>query len=172
MDCQITDSFTEQMFDIWKEVGKESTLQVSGWSMHPLIEDGDTVVVKHSHKDIKPGATIAFSVRSPTDKKDHRIVVHRVLRCYTVRGETVYVNRGDHNQHIDSRVRESAILGKVVAIVRKDGKRINLESPFRRGVGYMVVRWVDFSRILPRQIRELRLARACGRIVFKILSLA
>jgi signal peptidase I len=165
MDCQISDSFTEQMFDIWKEVGNESALQVSGWSMRPLIKDGDTVVVKHTHQGIKPGATIAF-------KKDQRIVVHRVLRCYTLRGETVYVNRGDHNQHIDSRVRESAILGKVVAIVRKDGKRTNLESLFWRGVGYMVVRCVDFSRILPRQIRELKVVRAFGRVVIKVLGLA
>lgn len=152
MNYEMTNSFTEALFDIWKEVGNESTLQVSGWSMYPLIEDGDRVVVKHSHNNIKPGATIAF-------KKDHRIIVHRVLRCYNVRGETIYVNRGDNNLHIDSRVGDCAILGKVVGIVKKDGTKVNLESPLWQAVGYFVVKFTNISRFLPKRITQIRFAK-------------
>lgn len=166
MDCQATNSFSELMFDIWKDVGKESTLQVSGWSMHPLIKDGDSVVVKHTRQDIKPGETVAFM-------QGQRIIVHRVLRRYRLRGETFYVNRGDRNQFIDSRVRENAILGKVVAIERKSNNRkIILDSPFWQSVGFMVVKCVNVSRYLPRYVRELDVTRKFGRAVFKILSIA
>jgi signal peptidase I len=163
VDSQLTDSLASQIFDIWKDTKYNSTVQVSGWSMYPFIEDGDSVVLIHTHQVLKPGDTVAF-------RKDQRILVHRVLRCYQLRGETIYVTRGDNNRHIDPRVHEQAIVGRVAAIVRKNNKRINLETPLWRLIGRMIAKSVSISRVLPRQLVEQRFIRTLGRVVLRILS--
>jgi signal peptidase I len=163
VDSQLTDSLASQIFDIWKDTKHNSTVQVSGSSMHPLIEDGDSVVVTHTHQELKPGEIVAF-------RKGQRIVVHRVLRCYQLGDETIYVTRGDHNRHIDPRVHEQAIVGRVAVIVRKNNKRIDLETPLWRLIGRMMAKSMSISRALPRQLVEQRFIRTLGRVALRILS--
>jgi signal peptidase I len=163
VDVRAADSFTQELFDIWKDVGKESALRVSGWSMYPLIEDGDEVLIMHSHDAIRAGDTIAF-------KHGQRIIVHRVLRCYDVRGKTSYVNRGDNNLHIDSRVGDIGILGRVVAVVKKNGKKVGLESPLFRMLAYTILMFFELSRLLPKRLSQIRVAKVLDRLALRMVS--
>lgn len=163
MELQITNSVSSVLFDIWKEVEKESVLQVSGGSMWPLMGHGDKVLIKHSLTGIEPGSLIAF-------RQNNRIVVHRVLRSYSVRGETVYICRGDHNRHLDRRVQESEIVGKVISIERNDKRTINVASSYWQIIGKLIVQSVNFSRALPGEIGRHRFFRFLGLAVLRSVS--
>lgn len=163
MEPQINNSVSNVLFDIWNDVEKESTLQVSGRSMWPLIEPGDKVLIKHTRNGIKPGSLIAF-------RQNNRIVVHRVLRSYSARGETVYVCRGDHNRHLDRRVQESEIVGKVISIERNDKRIINIASSYWQIIGKLIVQSVNCSRVLPGEIGGHRFFRFLGLALLRSVS--
>jgi signal peptidase I len=163
MSSRLTDSLAYQIFDIWKDTRHISTVQVSGLSMYPLIEDGDSVVVTHTRQSLKPGDTVAF-------RQGPRIIVHRVLRSYQLQGDRLYVTRGDNNRHIDPRVREQAVVGRVAAIIRKNRRTIDLDTPLWRFTGRMVVKAIRISRLLPRRLMTHKITRNCGHAILRVLS--
>ena len=101
------------VFDLWSAAGKKTELTVNGWSMRPLIDYGDTVLLDHAARDIRPGAIVAF-------RRGNKIVVHRVLRRRRVGDEWVYVSRGDATVRHDPPVRQHAVIGEVLSL-RKQG---------------------------------------------------
>ena len=155
MEAQTINSVADVLFDVWNETQKESTFRVSGRSMCPLIEPGNKVIIRHSRAGIKPGMLIAF-------RQNNRIIVHRVLRKYSGQDETVYLSRGDHNRHLDPRIRESEIVGKVISIERNDKRIFNVANPYWRAVGKLVVQSVNLSRLLPGELGNHRLLRIFG----------
>lgn len=155
MEAQTITSVSDVLLDIWNDVEKETTLHVSGRSMWPLIEPGDQVLIKHTRRRIRPGMLIAF-------RQNNRIIVHRVVRAYSVRNNNVYVCRGDHNGHLDRRVQQSEVIGKVNSIVRNDERTINVANPYWRVVGRLVVQGVNVSRLLPLKIGRHRFFRFLG----------
>lgn len=150
-------AIADAMLDIWKEVGGENSLQVSGSSMRPLIAPGETVRVKLTDAEIVPGEIVAF-------KRGRRIVVHRVLRVCAVRGETVFLCRGDNNLFLDARVTRSKILGRVVAIEKTNGTSVHLRKRLWQIVGRLIVLFFDLSRKLPRRLPRKRVAKIFTRI--------
>ncbi|MBM2840098.1 MAG: hypothetical protein HW412_626 [Bacteroidetes bacterium] len=157
-----TAALSSAVFDLWRMAGKESELQVRGWSMRPLIDYEDTVVVKHTLDGIRPGSIIAF-------KRGRRIIIHRVLRKVRIGSETIYVNKGDSNPRRDPLMRERAVIGRVVAIVKKNNKRINVESPLWRLMGYMMIVWGAAASVLPSSVLELRFTKFFKRVMTRIV---
>lgn len=161
MELQVVNSV---LFDIWSDAEKESSFQVSGHSMWPLIESGDRVLIKHTRIGIEPGSLIAF-------RQNNRIVVHRLLRSYTVRGEKVYVCRGDHNTHLDRRVQESELVGKIISIERNDKRTIHLANSYWEIIGKLIVKGFNLSRVLPGEIWNHRFFRYLGLAVLRSVSI-
>jgi signal peptidase I len=153
----------EAALDAWRLASKESRLRVSGYSMRPLIQFGDNVIVRHGTKGIAPGVPIAY-------KRGRRIVVHRVLRCYDVDGKLMVVCRGDANRFADKRVGEDAIIGRVTSVVNQRGHARNFESMFWRQVGLLIVRLTEMTRHMPSGLRHHWLLWKSGRAMLKVLS--
>ena len=159
-----TTALSSAVFDLWKMTGKVSELQVYGWSMRPLIDYGDTVVVKHTLDGIRAGSIIAF-------KRGHRIIIHRVLKRMNVGSETVYINKGDANVRRDPLMRERAVLGRVVSIVKKGGKRIDVETTFWHFVGYSMIFLGVATSVVPESWFELRFVKVFKRVVGRIVCI-
>jgi signal peptidase I len=106
-----------------------------GSSMHPLVRDGDILVVRPAELDeIKVGDVVLY--RAP----DAGIVAHRVVQKQTRGGRALLVVRGDATGTPDPQVLWSQVLGRVASIERR-GRTIVAESwtsrhaaPFYRGL--------------------------------------
>lgn len=80
-------------------------------SMHPVINQGDLVIISTIDKNIDKNDIIAFVV-------SNRVIIHRVFDKTIFNGETVYLTKGDANTDIDPWIlRENNIVGKVVLII-------------------------------------------------------
>ena len=108
------ESLREAIFDIRLETGKESQLKIFGRSMWPLINN-DVVVVNHVRDGIGIGTIVAY-------KKDHILIVHRVVQRKKKRNKTTYITKGDFNYTFDSEISQEELLGKITTI--KKGKLI------------------------------------------------
>lgn len=149
---------TDAIFEVWKEIQNKSRVQVRGWSMHPLIEDGDTAVVVHTCKGIHVGSVIAFK---PVKE---RIVVHRVLRSYLRASKRVFICRGDNNFHLDPPVTEEMVIGRVEAVRKESGKIVALDGTLQRYMGYAIVGCFELARKLPRAWTQIKVAKVFDRI--------
>ncbi|MEO8168221.1 MAG: S24/S26 family peptidase [bacterium] len=161
MGIQASASIADVLFDIWTETGKESTFTVAGRSMWPLIESGDKVQISHSRTGIKPGMIVAF-------RQNDRIVVHRVLRVYPAGKDATLICRGDHNRHLDRRVRASQVVGKIISITRNERKIINVAYSYWRVVGVLIALNFKVLRLLPRKIAGSRLTRVFSLVLLRI----
>jgi len=89
---------------------------ISGFSMYPLIKEGDEKVVIQKEKDYKLFDVVLFQRRKNT------YVLHRIIDICN----EIYIVIGDNSQHLDYLKKEN-IIGKLTAIIRK-GKTINLDT--------------------------------------------
>jgi signal peptidase I len=89
--------------------------------MRPFIRDGDIIITKRvDPKNMSSGDIILYCLRE-------KFCVHRIIRKRKENGKTVFFTKGDRLSHYDAPVDEKQILGKVIA-VKKKNKIINLTS--------------------------------------------
>jgi hypothetical protein len=89
---------------------------------------------------------------------------------YDLRGETVLLCRGDNNLFLDARVLTSAILGKVIAIEKSNGAKLNVENRMWQWVGKWIAFTFDRSRKLPKWFRRKRIAKVCTRVALAVTT--
>jgi|GEM_PF-2221580 len=126
----LQDSIASAVFDIWQETDKESRLKVSGYSMSPLIKNGDWVMLKHNSNDIRIGSIIAF-------RRERRIIVHRVIQIQKKCDKNSFITKGDSNSHADKPVDVENVIGKVIAIKNRRGF-FHLETKSWHVIGYIM----------------------------------
>jgi signal peptidase I len=160
-----SNGISEALFSAWKEIGKEHTVQVLGWSMRPFIAYGDSVLIKYAEDMIHPGEVVAY-------RRGRRIIVHRVVRVHKTEHGTYYLTRGDANRRMDPLVRQHEILGRVHMVLKPGGKSFHLESMGWRLIGRFVVLWVFIARRLPRFITGDRTRHIMGRVFSRVLTAA
>lgn len=101
-----------------------------GWSMYPLIQDGDLLhVAPAGRDDVHRGDIVLCGVR-------HQIVAHRVTQIRHTAGAVSFKLRGDATFGSDGWVDAGAVLGKVVASERA-GRRTLLDTRARRAIGLL-----------------------------------
>jgi signal peptidase I len=143
------DSIASAVFDIWQEVGKESRLKVSGWSMSPLIKNGDLVIIRHAKDSVGVGSIIAY-------RKAQQIITHRVIQVHKEYDKTTFITKGDFNLHSDTPVSEEEVIGKVIAVEK--GKRIfYLDTKVWRVVGYILAYYSSIVGSTYRRMRSLKM---------------
>lgn len=108
-----------------KIFGVATAVVISG-SMEPEISVGDLVVVKEQ-KTYKEGEVITFY-----DSFSGAYITHRIVLA---EGEN-YVTKGDANDSEDGSIPQSAVVGKVVSVLRGAG---NAVSFFRSPAGLFTV---------------------------------
>lgn len=102
--------------------GKTITLRVSGKSMRPLIEQGDTIhVEKFDPRALSAGDIITF-------KKNEVYLTHRVLWVRKKGNGIIVITKGDNEINPDPPVSPNEIVGKVVNIRTTNGT-LRLQRP-------------------------------------------
>jgi signal peptidase I len=130
--------------------GAPFRFEAGGYSMSPFIRHGDLITVGPSPSLFRRGDVIAFM--SPETGK---LTVHRIIRVSPCRG---YLIKGDNTPAPDGRVKQSAIIGRVIRVEHR-GKRVRI------GLGPERALLAFLSRIglLPSLVRFLwRLSRLIG----------
>jgi signal peptidase I len=109
-----------EMVRLMREVlgkGASFRFKAKGFSMTPIIEDGDIITVSPClSSDLRSGDIAAF-----THPVIDRLVVHRIVE---IRGRSFLV-KGDNNESFDGLIPESHVLGRITRIER-NGKGVKL----------------------------------------------
>lgn len=139
-------------------LGQITLAVVRGSSMHPLLRDGDLVVVVPLHT-----AVLGDIVVYRNDREE--LVIHRVVAKLECNGMILYVTKGDNNPFIDTL---SIVYMK--SIECPNAKRIIINNSTSRYVEFIsrllegVNRGIDSSRIVGR-------ALSIGGVVIKVTGL-
>lgn len=129
----------ELVADVLRSYGTVQ-VQVTGWSMFPVVRPGDVLIVDHTGRSgVVSGDIVLFT-------RDQRLFAHRVVAN---RGSGI-LTRGDAMPAPDPPVAESELLGRVSSIVR-DGKRILPRRTSRIGTR-VVAQLVHRSEVASRVI--------------------
>lgn len=113
--------------------GRTVRFRAHGWSMYPLIRDGDLLHVAPAVcEDIHRGDVLLCRVA------DH-VVAHRVTQIRRTADGVSLKLRGDATFGSDGWVTGGAVLGKVVAAERA-GSRTVLDTTSRRWLGALAAR--------------------------------
>ena len=144
--------------------GRDLRFRARGSSMHPMVRDGDTLIVRPVNStEIAVGDIVFY--RAP----GRGIVVHRVVGVQKDVSEGILVVKGDAVRSPDPAVCGSQVLGKVVSIERS-GRPIDPDSRLWRYFGALYVhfppvRWWVYPAIRRANRALRRLAAAMGHML-------
>ena len=115
------------------QMGKLIRFQAKGASMHPLLRDGDALLVKPlGVRPIRIGKVVLCSTQSM------RVIVHRVLDRQSRPDGTYYLVQGDQAAKPDGWIPQGQIYGWVSAVDRGN-THINMLNPLMQLLGLIVV---------------------------------
>ena len=130
----------ELVADVARSFG-EVCLRVTGASMIPAVWPGDVVTVRRCDvAELQPGQIVL-------SRRGGRLVAHRIT---FIRGDLV-TTRGDSLQHDDPPIDESAVVGRVMSLVR-NGRVIDPTQTFWLRIGSAILRRSDFCRRMALRI--------------------
>jgi signal peptidase I len=102
-----------------------------GFSMHPLVRDGDILIVRPvDGNEMRVGDIVLYRTLS------RGIVAHRIVEMHRRGGPALFVVRGDATSTPDPEVLWSQVLGRVVSIERA-GRTIVTESWVSRHTAHL-----------------------------------
>lgn len=114
------------------KMGKQVRFRATGSSMHPLVRNGDTLLITPCQPfSIRPGEILLCAGAQQC------VVVHRVIRRKGSRNNRQFLIQGDQVPWPDGWIDASRIYGRLEEIER-DGKRFNTTGPFRL-LGLLIV---------------------------------
>jgi hypothetical protein len=117
------------------DAGASFHLEVRGWSMYPIIRDGDRIRVSPATiGDINVGDVAFF-------RSGDRLLAHRVVGHLTDGGSTSLRARGDRFLQEDPPFGQAELVGRVVTVFRNrrgSQRVIQLDRGLSRFVGFIV----------------------------------
>jgi len=124
-----------------------------GSSMNPWIRHGDILTVRRvDAAKIRRGQVVFY-------RSGGSFLAHRVVGKVQQQNELLLVTRGDAVPSPDAPLAASHVLGRVIRIER-GGRGINLESPAREALGWLLAHLSAVSRwTYPPARRLVRLLR-------------
>jgi signal peptidase I len=126
---------------VLRSVG-EARLAVSGGSMLPSLWPGDILEIHRvAVEEISQGDIVIFA-------REHRLIVHRVLRISREGDEIAVITRGDRSARVDAPVSANELLGRVRTIQRGD-RNISPRMTFWTQMASSILRRSElFTRLL------------------------
>ncbi len=111
--------------DIFRK-GKSIRFQAKGWSMRPVIRDGDFVVVNPIENSSIRTGDIVFHLTT-----ENKVIVHRVIKKYKKDKDNriAMLIKGDATFSSPEKVELQNVLGKVVELER-NGQNKRLDTKF------------------------------------------
>jgi signal peptidase I len=131
-------AFVDVVCDLLRR-GHSVRFRAKGASMRPTIREGEAITVAPVQPaEIRRGDVILYRV-------GRGVIAHRVTRvAQRPDGTLVFVPRGDASQSRDDPVEGTAILGRVVTVVR-NGRALNPAALRARA---LAVSWAGAARLL------------------------
>jgi signal peptidase I len=118
-----------------------------GFSMHPFIKDGDTIVIEPKKAtELRIGDIVLYM-----DQSGHHII-HRLIRKDISSG---LITQGDNLTYSDKPVQAEHALGRVIEIER-NGRLVSLDSPVNKSIGFLLTRLSPVSRSMRPVLRPFR----------------
>lgn len=129
-----------ELYELGKELadaGASLHIEVRGWSMYPIIRNGDKIHVSPvAIDDINVGDVVFF-------RSGDRLLAHRVVGHAVDSGCTSLRTRGDRFRHEDPPFGQAELIGKVVIVSRTRGgsqRVVRLDRGPAKYVGLCVAR--------------------------------
>jgi len=119
---------------------KDKTLrfQARGFSMTPLIRDGDVLVVKPlGESGLTAGDVVLFTI------EPMRMALHRIIRIKIAKKQRTYLLQGDQINHPDGWFDHGDIFG-LLTQTERNGKLVMVNTPLMRNISKLLVfraRW-------------------------------
>jgi signal peptidase I len=141
-----------EFYELGKEVlnrGHALKFSASGRSMHPVVQDGDTILVQPvDARALRTGDIALCRTASGT-------VVHRVLRVKRTHEKVILFVKGDRSLETETVVVSKDRVGRVVSVYR-GGKTIRLDSRWSRAGGVLLAEISKTHRYLYPLVRTFR----------------
>lgn len=113
--------------------GTSVRFQAGGSSMHPLVRDGDTLLITPCQADrVRLGEIVLCSA------EPDRVLVHRVIRRRAGVASALYFIQGDQSPTPDGWIDQERIHGCLEAVER-EGRRISMNGAAARVMGLLLV---------------------------------
>jgi len=145
------------------EQGFDLRLQVTGRSMGPFIQSGDTVILR----EIPPGSLcngdIIYYINNAGSAVLHRLISIEIKAD----GELTFITRGDALRKPDVPITEDRVMAKAITVE----KVMPLIGPIRLDMDSIFCKLLNAMHILYRQARQKFIKRAVPCKVLSILQL-
>ena len=142
------------VLDAWTQAREKHYIPITGRSMFPLIRNGDQVLVAHGCAGIRRGEVIVF-------RHDGKLIAHRVLRISKNEAGHTFLTKGDNVLQFDPPLRANEIVGRVLAIKRRE-QQISLDTTIWRITGLFIaigtltwMRLYGWGRFFPQRLLGL-----------------
>lgn len=129
-----------ELYELGKELAGEGAclhIEVRGWSMYPIIRDGDKINVAPAVIDeIDVGDVVFF-------RSGERLLAHRVVGYVSVDGCTGLRARGDRFRQEDPPFGQAELIGRVATVLRcrrGSQRAIRLDRGLTKCAGSLVAR--------------------------------
>jgi len=151
------EAFFELSNEVLRRRKKHICFRARGRSMSPFIRDGEIIeIVPIDIKKIKSGDIIFYRSNSK------KLVIHRVIKRILENGKIVFITKGDFSPTFDQCIHSNNVLGKVVA-VKKKNRIIRFDKGLMR---LLNVLWAKVSPFNPWSYPPLRIVK---QWVYRIL---
>jgi signal peptidase I len=139
--------FIETLQDLLA-LGHAVRFQADGWSMHPTIRFGETIVIEPlGQSPVRVGDVLLY-------RRGQGAIAHRVIQvaCSTA-GRRRLILRGDAADCRDSPIELEQVLGRVVGVER--GGRVTRFGVLSRNLSPVVGRALRHVRVVRGKVAEL-----------------
>ncbi len=126
----IPDTHFRAVIDIWSKRREQAYCTISGSCMSPIINDGDSLLIKYGKNNIYVGDVLVYGTPG-------KLYAHRVLKIEHREGNDVFLLKADRSYSFDQPVTSEQVLGKVIEVRGSNGHLI-FNSFFWRYLNYIL----------------------------------
>lgn len=108
-------------------------IEAKGFSMWPFIREGEKLIIRKASIDaLKVGEIILY-------RAENKLVCHRLVKKIKHNGGYLIYSRGDNSLSLPELVTKERFLGRVAAIVRKNGRTVDISGLQQRFLNRVIV---------------------------------
>ncbi len=108
-------------------------LETSGFSMWPFLRQGEKLIIKKTSPcDLSVGDIILY-------RTEKQLVCHRLVKKVRAKNECKLYARGDNSLSAPEFVSEGALQGKVIGVVKRNGRVTDISTLMPRLLNRIIV---------------------------------